>query len=323
MSETQGLTEDEVDILVSSAVTAPSMHNTQPWRFDVVGSVVDVILDDDRTLPAEDSSGRLIRIGLGAATFNVRVAAAMLGHETTLAIDPDPARPDIVARVFLGQRQGRVELGSLYGELRRRHTYRGPMMENVVAQRVRERITGSVKGEGANLHWLDAGCRHGLRVILREADELDVHDEDRLTERAGWIGGRRSEDGVPDSALGPRPSQPAAVRDLAAGSDVPGRPLAVFENDPLIAVLATPGDAPSDWLLAGMALQHGLLTATSYDVAASFLSQPLERPPLRARVRELIAQAGHPQQVIRFGYPADHGSGTPRRSWRESLTRSP
>jgi hypothetical protein len=98
MSETQGLTEDEVDILVSSAVSAPS-------------------------------SGRLNGIGLGAATFNVRVAAAMLGHETTLAIDPDPARPDIVARVFLGQRQGLVELGRLYGELRRRHTYRGPMME--------------------------------------------------------------------------------------------------------------------------------------------------------------------------------------------------
>lgn len=120
---------DEVGILISSAGCAPSMHNTQPWRFEISGRVVDFLLDEDRTLPAEDPSGRLTRIGLGAAAFNLRVAAAMLGYETTLAIDPDPDRPDIAVRVFLGSRQRRTvsPFGCLYGELRRRRTYRGPL----------------------------------------------------------------------------------------------------------------------------------------------------------------------------------------------------
>jgi hypothetical protein len=41
-------------------------------------------------------------------------------------------------------------------------------------------------------------------------------------------------------------------------------------------VLSTDGDRPLDWLRAGQALQHALLTATRYGVSASFLTQPLE-----------------------------------------------
>jgi hypothetical protein len=41
-------------------------------------------------------------------------------------------------------------------------------------------------------------------------------------------------------------------------------------------VLSTDGDKPLDWLRAGQALQHALLTATRHGVSASFLTQPLE-----------------------------------------------
>ena len=101
----------------------------------------------------------------------------------------------------------------------------------------------------------------------------------------------------------------------------PDRPAAIFESDPLIAVLTTPADGQSDWLNAGMALQRALLTATLYDVAASFLNQPLERPALREQVRDLIEPAGHPQQVIRFGHPLGHSTQTPRRFLRDLVAR--
>ena len=49
-----------------------------------------------------------------------------------------------------------------------------------------------------------------------------------------------------------------------------------FERRPQLMVLSTDGDRPLDWLRAGQALQHALLTATRYGVSASFLTQPLE-----------------------------------------------
>jgi hypothetical protein len=321
MSTIKTLTDEEVGILVRSAGSAPSMHNTQPWRFDAEGSVVDVVLDEDRTLPIEDPSGRLVRIGLGAATFNLRVAAAMLGYESTFALDPDPVRPELAARVFVGQRRRQVPLGALYVAIHSRHTYRGPMTATDISPQVLQLIAEAARAEEADLHWLRPGDRDRIREILHQADQLDTRDHDRLAERRRWIGGERTGDGVPREALGPRPDGPATFRDLAVGPEDPERPEAIFESHPLIAVLTTPSDGQSDWLRAGMALQRALLTATLYDVAASFLNQPLERPTLREQVRDLIEPAGHPQQVIRFGRPVGHGTQTPRRFLRDLVTK--
>lgn len=68
-----------------------------------------------------------------------------------------------------------------------------------------------------------------------------------------------------------------------------------------------------------MALQHVLLTATSYDLAASFLNQALEYVDLRSLVQDLVGKTARPQMVIRIGYPAMPGTATPRRPWQQTL----
>ncbi|TWD81757.1 nitroreductase family protein [Kribbella amoyensis] len=308
------LSEDEVDVLLQAAVLAPSMHNTQPWRFEVIGPVVDVRLDADRTLPVADPAGRLVRIGLGAAAFNVRVAAAMLGYETTLALAPDPARPDVVARIFLAEHQPAAPtLARLYGELPRRRTYRGPMLDLQVPPRLLTVLADSVQAEGAQLQWIDRAQRSLLGGILHEADDLELHSEDHLHERLRWVGGDRAAEGIPEPALGPLPTRGGTVRNLAAGLDTPHRARTVFEEQPVVAVLSTRGEDESAWLRAGLALEHLLLTATSYDLAASFLNQALEFPGTRFKVHELIGCRTWPQTIIRLGYPAHPGDRTPRR----------
>ncbi|WP_406047144.1 Acg family FMN-binding oxidoreductase [Kribbella sp. NBC_00889] len=322
MSKTSVLTDDEIGILLTAAVHAPSMHNTQPWRFEVHGPVVDVLLDRKRLLPSEDPAGRANRIGIGAAVLNLRVAAAMLGRESRIVPDPDPNCPEVMARVFVADRRTPVPgLGSLYGELRARRTYRGPLLDQPIPPRVTGRLDEAAQAERATLRWLDADATSRLGELLRRVDEHDLHDEDRLHERLRWIGGDRSGDGIQESALGPLPTGPAFVRDLSAGSDSSHRSQAVFEDSPAIAVLCTPQEDAAAWLRAGMALERALLVATSYDLAASFLNQVLEHSPSRAAVRELVGGRCWPQMVIRLGYPAQPAHGTARRDWRDSFDR--
>ncbi|MGW7681577.1 Acg family FMN-binding oxidoreductase [Kribbella sp. NPDC054772] len=314
------LTEDEVGILLAAAAHAPSLHNTQPWRFEVHGPVLDILLDEDRALPAADPSGRAARIAIGAAAFNVRVAAAVLGHEANLAANPDPAFPEVVARVFLADRRAPVsDLARLYGEVPARHTYRGPLLDHPVPQRVRDQLDAAARAEGARLHWLDAATVAELGVLLRQADAADLHDEDRVHERMRWVGGDRVGDGVPESALGPVPVGSAYVRDLSAGVNVRQRDRAVFELHPAIAVLSTRGEDSDGWVGAGVALQRVLLVATSYDLTASFLDQVLEHPEPRFRVRELIGGRAWPQMVLRIGYPAGPTGHAARVHWRDVL----
>ncbi|MER7246884.1 nitroreductase family protein [Kribbella sp. NPDC000426] len=314
------LTDDEIGILLTAAVQAPSIHNTQPWRFEVHGPVVDVLLDEERTLPVEDASGRAAHIGAGAAAFNVQVAAAMLGHESRLAIHPDPARPEVTARIFLAARSTPVPgLSRLYGEVSRRHTYRGPLLEHRIPSQLQRRLSDAARTEGARLRWLDPADRSELGTLLKQTDVLEMHDEDRLHERHSWVGGDRSSDGVPGNALGPSPVRDALVRDLSAGYDSAHRSQAVFETDPTIVVLATPEEDADAWVRAGAALQRVLLTATSYGLVASFLDQLLEHAPARYQVRELIGGEQWPQMVIRIGYPAQSVPHPSRRNWRDSF----
>ena len=246
----------------------------------------------------------------------------MLGHESTFAVTPDRAEPDVVARIFLTDRSSPVtELSCLYGEISRRHTYRGPMLDHAIPPMVISALTGAAEIEGAELHWLDDDATRKLGQLLHQADDLDLHDEDRLRERSRWVGGERPHDGVPDTALGPMPTGPAMIRDLAAGFGPPDRESAVFGPQPRIAVLSTEIEDERAWVRAGLALQRVLLTATSSVLAASFLNQALEHPGLRAQVRDLIGRRSWPQMILRIGYPAQAEARTGRRPWRDSVDR--
>jgi hypothetical protein len=100
-------------------------------------------------------------------------------------------------------------------------------------------------------------------------------DDHRLGRRLG-----RRRDYTPVRDFRPRTDPGTEGADEAEGpgrQDDRGKAEAPrFERRPQLMVLSTDGDRPLDWLRAGQALQHALLTATRYGVSASFLTQPLE-----------------------------------------------
>jgi hypothetical protein len=64
---------------------------------------------------------------------------------------------------------------------------------------------------------------------------------------------------------------------------------------------------------AGQALEKILLRAAAEGVWASFFSQPIEVPALRAEILTLFGQTDFPQMVLRMGYGPEIPP-TPRRS---------
>src|SRR5205823_10175085 len=66
--------------LVEVAARAPSVHNTQPWRFTVTGQAIDLYTDTSRQL-LEDPAGREMIISCGAALFGLRLAIRSLGYQ--------------------------------------------------------------------------------------------------------------------------------------------------------------------------------------------------------------------------------------------------
>jgi hypothetical protein len=73
--------------------------------------------------------------------------------------------------------------------------------------------------------------------------------------------------------------------------------------------MGTEGDDRYAWLQAGRALGRLLLHATAAGLAASPLTQALDWPATRTRLRGRLSLVGHPQMLLRMGYPSDAPSG--------------
>lgn len=84
---------------IAMAIRAPSVHNTQPWRWEIGERTVHLYADWSRRVPATDPDGRDLLISCGAALHHLRVALGAEGWATTVHRVPNPARPDHLASV--------------------------------------------------------------------------------------------------------------------------------------------------------------------------------------------------------------------------------
>src|SRR4051812_29524525 len=92
--------DDAPAALVHAAATAghaPSIHNTQPWRWHVRPGVLDLYAVRDRQLAVTDPEGRLLTISCGTALHHATVALAATGWAATVTRLPG-GDPDHLAR---------------------------------------------------------------------------------------------------------------------------------------------------------------------------------------------------------------------------------
>lgn len=306
----------EEDVLLTAATAAPSLHNTQPWRFAFEGTGVDLYADPTRQLRQVDPDGRALHISCGAALLNLRVAAEHLGYSPHVRLLPAPERATQLAHVELSGRSERAGMtGAMYDAIPLRHTNRFPFEDRQIPAGVSTALVEAAVLEGADLTLVTDEIERARLVELIHMADLERDLDPRLgDEAAQWTGvGSDRADGVPGYALGPLPRDPVTpVRDLRRGHPVGGRPVQRFEQAPMMGVLSTPRDDRESWLRAGQALQRVLLVATVQGLAASFVNQPLEHAELRWLVRDPARGIGYPQMVLRLGYGVP-APPTPRR----------
>ena len=307
------LTSDQLAFVLATAGRAPSLHNTQPWRFRVRENGLDLYADPGRRLRAIDPDGREMLISCGAALFGLRLGIRHLGYRAAVELLPDPGHPSLLARVRLGRQAPlSAEEWQMLAAVPHRHTHRGPFSPEPIPPGLLPRLQHDAIAEGATLILVDDRGRSRLRDLVDAAARWQQRNPMVRDELRNWTRERGSEtrDGVPASAY---TAVPDGETDAPAGWDGAltrrdfdqGRGEGQLEAGavppPATAILVTAADTPTDWLRAGQALNRVLVHAASTWVFAALNSQPMESPPLRTLVRTRLFLPGAPQMLLEFG----------------------
>jgi nitroreductase len=310
--------------VVAAATRAPSIHNTQPWRFTASAERLEVRLDRDRALPVLDPSGRQQVISCGIAVEFAVVALAAAGSAAEVDLLPDPADPDHLATVRLtGPHEASPDDRALAEAIDRRHTVRAPFQ----ARAVPGELVESLQAEAARFGtWCKPITRSEEEVatvfLISRAEEMEQSDPAYLAELQQWV---RTDpaavDGVPVEAApsGDPRARPSnwLIRDFIVGEREqqtfhgnrdPDAPPPEVER-PAVVLMGTDNDDRRAWLQAGRALGRLLLHATAAGLAASPLTQALDWPATRTRMRSRLSLVGHPQMLLRMGYPPESAAG--------------
>jgi nitroreductase len=316
--------ETELLTCVEAAVAAPSLHNSQPWRFAIRPGGIDVYADRRHQLTVVDPLGREMVISLGAAVLNLRLAIHQSGWLPLCEAWPDPDEPDLVARVRPGPAVSPdPETVALAAAIPRRHTNRRPFERVMVPTTCLDEMAGAASAEGAVLSIADTAARSAILDLARTAElRLRAQGRYRAELASRTMPGRTRRDPVrpqPGGAWNALETMP--LRDFGLTMPEPRRHHEELEPYPTVLVLSTAGDEPDHWLRAGQAMQRVLLVATVHGLVATPTSRPLELPELR----DLITARGsgmRAQLVLRVGY-GQPAAASGRRPLADLLVAAP
>jgi nitroreductase len=313
--------------MAEAARWAPSVHNSQPWRFVTLeGGGLGVRADLGRGPDQLDPAGRLRTISCGAAVANAAVAAAAYGVRPRVDLLPDPADEDLLATVRArGSRPPDRHDVDDAAAIPTRRAHRRVHRRGDVAPEVMLDLQRLARREGADLAVADAAGRRALAGLLARALREQASDAAVVEEVEDWVRHRGPaappQDGVPVASLGTAPYPvDSLVQEHTDPDRVRAAEIAEALADATVLGIGTPGDTPRDWLVAGMALERVWLRLTALGHVLTFADQATQQSSTRSQVADALDVRGVPQVVVRVGLPLVDVPVTPRRPLDDVLT---
>jgi nitroreductase len=306
------------------ALLAPSVHNTQPWRFVLTDDTLEVHADFGRQLHVLDPRARQLTISGGCALLNARVAIEALGFDATIDRFPRPGDRAILAHISLGSQNPHPHSVDLNRAIERRRTNRRQFTDEPVPDLLIASLVDLAAQEGVALvPILQPEHRAAVSTLSMMADRIEQEDPAYVAEIAAWTtNDPRRRDGIQAATI---PYGQAVEHNEVLplrNFDVHGigwLPSALSTApEQCLLLLCSAADTPADWLHTGEALERIWLELTHEGYWASPLTQVIEVGLTRGQLQRAIGRPQHPQLLLRVGR-APNAEATPRRRSEDVL----
>jgi nitroreductase len=308
-----------VRTVLTLAARAPSVHNTQPWRWRVDDASLHLYADSERQLPNTDPDGRDLILSCGTALQHCVIAFAAVGWLSKVTRLPDPDDANYLAAIELSPYPANAVDIALAAAIPRRRTDRRHYSSWPVPIGDIALMAARAVRNGVTLCQVEDLDK--LNKIV--AESVSEHfNRDYLAELTAWSGRYASVAGVPAHSTPPSDPEAKIPGRLFAGPTLAMPPeSSPADDNAVVLALGTRADDRLAQLRAGEATSVVLLTATSMGLASCPVTEPLEIADTRESVRsDIFGGADYPQMLLRVGWPpinADPLPATPRRELSE------
>lgn len=303
---------------VQLACRAPSVHNSQPWRWVAEGAGLHLFVDRCRWVHSADRSGREAIISCGAVLDHLRVAMVAAGWQAHIERFPNPNNRDHLASLEFSPLEFVTDAQRNRTEaILQRRTDRLPLGRPTYWASFEPVLRSSVDESVAMLDVLSDDVRPQLVEASQLTEALRRDDASYHAELQWWTSPFALSEGVPPDALASDSERQRVdvARDFPARSRTERR-ADVAADWSKVLVLSTAEDTRTDVLRCGEALSTVLLECTMAGMATCTLTHLIELRDSRDIVRRLIGEHREPQALIRVGIAPpmeDLPAATPRR----------
>jgi hypothetical protein len=308
-------------------VTAPSAHNTQPWRIELASDVeARLFFDPNRMLPHTDPPGRQVHISHGTLIEMTTIAATSLGFGTEVDVLPDGAMsiPEFgtkpTATIRLVPEPG-IAVDPLFSQILERRSSRLAHQGPPLADQERAHIERNAHIPGVEVGWIPEDQRTRVLEIAAQAMTIEAEDHDLYDETRIWF--RYSDREIAQNGDGLH-ADTAGLSGLSLalgrrfindgnwhklynrGPYLKGFRRSVSATTALLTV-TTATNTMRDWIVTGRAYVRAQLSAGSFGLRFQPISQVLQEFPqmdqLRTEMEQLvgITAPSKLQMLVRVG----------------------
>lgn len=313
--------------MVEYATSAPSGHNTQPWKFIITEKSIEIHPDFSQSLSVVDPNNRELYISIGCASENLIIAAKEFGYESTFSINTDENSTSFIC-IDLKRIDGLKS--PLFEQIEKRQTNRRVYNKRIIADDTICILENLKLEKGSNLRFYKNGSSDFLTLtsLIYEGNNHQMSDKAFKAELLSWIRFNKTQkakfrNGLTNEVTG-SPSAPTFIGKMIVSSYLKPEKqnktdMEKINSSSHLTLFTINKNTPENWILLGRSLERFLLESTRLGIANAYMNQPCEVESISNVIHEKINIGNEiPVLLLRIGY-AEPMPYSPRKDVRDVI----